>query len=130
MIHTLFAESTAWHDKGMVEGNQSALAWSALRPLRTERRVVRIPDELRPVAMDCLRERLDERIDDVTEERRRRGEVGDRDSLEFQAFSTEVGVDKADEFAFRRARVSNRLERSQDLLRRLRSWLVNEGFGV
>ena len=80
--------------------------------------------------MDGLRERLDKWIGDVVQRRRAVIEVGERHSLKLEALPTEVIVEKVHDVTFRASRVTDPIERGQDLLRRFGSGLVDEGFRV
>lgn len=57
---TLLAEPTSRNDKRMVQRNQCAL--TRVPALPTERRVVRIPRQLRPIPVHRLRESLHQRV--------------------------------------------------------------------
>jgi hypothetical protein len=66
----------------VVEGDERALACVA----RAERGCICAADELCPEAVHGLGPGLKERVGDVGQERGRRGEVGERERLELEAF--------------------------------------------
>lgn len=79
----------------MIQRNQRALTAHSI----AQRRRVRPADELRPESMYGLRECLNERVRDVTQERGARVEVRQREPLELESFTTEVCVHESDDLS-------------------------------
>ena len=94
----MFSETPTGYDKGVVKRNEGALAVVADT---AQGRVVRVPRQLCPVAMNRLRPCLDERIGDVVQEGGVRVEICNCDSFKLQAFAFEVFVDEIENSAFR-----------------------------
>jgi len=90
MVLTDFPETTTRDDEGVIQRNERALACNAI----TKSRVVRAPDELRPVTMDDGGPRLHEWVFDVVEEGRVLIEIGDGDSFQLETLARKIRVDE------------------------------------
>jgi len=87
---TDFPETTTGDDKGVVQGNERALASNTI----AESRLVSASDELRPVTVDDGGPSLDKRIFDAIKEGGVGIEIRKSDSFQFETLAGKVRIDE------------------------------------
>ena len=87
---TDFPETTTGDDKGVVQGNEGALASNTI----AKSRVVGAPDELRPVTVDDGGPSLDKRVFDAIKEGGVGIEIRKSDSFQFETLAGKVRIDE------------------------------------
>lgn len=124
MILTNFPKTTTGNDKGMVQGNESALASEAI----AENGIVGAPDELCPVTVDDRSPCLDERVLDGIQEGRVWVEIRKSNGFQLEALAGKVRVDELFDCAFCGASSIYDSEIREDLTRRFVCRFINKSF--
>ena len=122
-VLTDFPETTTRDDKGVIQGNQRALACNAI----AKSGIVGVPDELRPVPVDDTRPRFDEGILDAIKEGRGGVEIRQSHRFQFKTLAGKVRIDELFDCAFRKGRSIDCGEIGEDLAGCFVGRLVDEG---
>ena len=119
---TAFPKTTTGDDKGVVQGDEGALTSNTI----AKGRLVRVPDELRPISVDDAGPGLEERIFDTIQEGRIGIEIGDGNSLQLETLAREIRVDELLDLAIGGIGSVNGGEVCEDVAGRFVRWFVDE----